>query len=226
MSSVLSDVTNHSDSNGYSDEIKNTVSNSPFKIFQPYNLAVLLTLISPIIVTIIIISISFVFQNFKGFIYLIWLILFVCIREFILNMSGMSDIDVGGGICNDINYSKYGNNTFSMFFISFSLIYFCSPMVINNEANYWVIGGFLFYLILDVWMRFYIGCIENNDMAFVFLNLVFGVASAIAVVVGMYITNNQKYLFFNEASKNKDICSMPKKQTFHCSVYKNGELIG
>jgi len=33
-------------------------------------------------------------------------------------------------------------------------------------------------------------------------------------------------LFFNDYSSNKEICTMPKKQTFKCAVYKNGELIG
>ena len=212
---------------GLDQDIGNFVSNTPFKVFQPYNLAVLLTVISPIIVIIIIISISLVFQNFKGLIYLLWLILLFCIRNFLLHIAGVSDIEDGGrNLCNDIKYSSYGNNTFSMFFISFSLIYFCAPMIINNEANYWVVGGFLFYLIMDTFMRFYIKCIGKNDVSFVFLNLVLGIFSGIIVVVSMYSTDTQKYLFFNEVSKNKDVCSMPKKQTFHCSVYKNGELIG
>ena len=42
----------------------------------------------------------------------------------------------------------------------------------------------------------------------------------------MYTDNSSKYLFLNETQSNKDVCSMPKKQTFKCSVYKNGELIG
>jgi hypothetical protein len=41
----------------------------------------------------------------------------------------------------------------------------------------------------------------------------------------MYAGGSGKYLFFNEVSSNKEMCSQPKKQTFKCSLYKNGELI-
>jgi len=38
-------------------------------------------------------------------------------------------------------------------------------------------------------------------------------------------SESSQYMFFNERS-NRMICSMPKNQTFKCSVYKNGELVG
>ena len=215
-----------SENNNQNQNQNGGITNEPFKIIQPYNLAVIMTLLSPMIITVIILSISFVFQNFKGLIYLLWLILLVCCRNFIFEMAGISNIVTESSICDSIKYSNYGNSTFSMFFIAFSLVYFCTPMVLNNEANYWVIGGFMFYLILDIWIRFYIKCIKNNDISFVILNLVLGIFSGIIATTIMYSTNTQKYLFFNEASKNKEVCSMPKQQTFHCSVYKNGELIG
>ena len=39
------------------------------------------------------------------------------------------------------------------------------------------------------------------------------------------INTNKNFLFINQVSSNKEICSMPSAQTFKCSVYKNGELI-
>jgi len=33
-------------------------------------------------------------------------------------------------------------------------------------------------------------------------------------------------LFFNAEPSNNVICARPKKQTFKCFVYKNGEVIG
>jgi hypothetical protein len=41
----------------------------------------------------------------------------------------------------------------------------------------------------------------------------------------MYAGGSGKFLFFNETSNNTQVCSMPKKQTFKCAVYKNGELL-
>jgi hypothetical protein len=42
----------------------------------------------------------------------------------------------------------------------------------------------------------------------------------------MYGSNLKGYLFINEINNNKEVCSMPSKQQFKCSVYKNGELVG
>ena len=53
-----------------------------------------------------------------------------------------------------------------------------------------------------------------------------GLSSAALILSFMYAGGSSKYLFFNEVSSNKEMCSQPNKQTFKCSVYKNGELIG
>ena len=63
-------------------------------------------------------------------------------------------------------------------------------------------------------------------MSELFLNILFGLASAGTIVGLMYAGGSSRFLFFNEVSSTKDTCSMPNKQTFKCAVYKNGELIG
>ena len=207
-----------------------TLPDIPFLIIQPYNLAILLTFYSPIIIALIIISMSFIFQNFKGIPYLIGLIIFSSFRSFVFNLSGSNPLSVNADnsndICTSIRYSEYGNSTFSMFFIVFSAVYICSSMFINGDVNYWICAGFLFYLVLDIWVRNHFNCITKVDYSFVLLNMVLGALSGVLTVSTMYITNTQKYLFFNEMTSTNDVCSMPKKQTFKCSVYKNGELIG
>jgi hypothetical protein len=49
-----------------------------------------------------------------------------------------------------------------------------------------------------------------------------------AIVAGpiMYGSKLNNYLYINEVNSNKEVCSMPTKQQFKCSVYKNGELVG
>jgi hypothetical protein len=53
-----------------------------------------------------------------------------------------------------------------------------------------------------------------------------GAISGIVIITLLYAGGSSNYLFFNEISSNKEVCTMPKKQTFKCSVYKNGELVG
>lgn len=197
---------------------------SPLLMYQPNNIATILTFYSPLIITVIILSLSFIFQNFKGLGYLAFLLIFSFIRGLIMEVTGSKETTNEGGICNMVQYSKYGNATFSMFFIAFSFVYLTAPMIFNNSINYWIVSAFLFYFCLDAGIRIGSGCIQ--DMAQAFLNTVIGLFAGIASVMVLYSTNNQKYLFFNETSSDKDVCTTPTKSTFKCKVYKGGELIG
>jgi hypothetical protein len=49
---------------------RTAIKSSPLKLFQPMNIIVFLSFYSPIIVATSITSLSFIFQNFKGLIYL------------------------------------------------------------------------------------------------------------------------------------------------------------
>ena len=70
----------------------------------------------------------------------------------------------------------------------------------------------------------YKGCIIKAGE--LFLNILTGISCSALMVILMYAGGSSKYLFFNETQSNKDVCSMPKNQTFKCNVFKNGELIG
>ncbi len=193
----------------------------PLKIHKPDNLAVFLTFYSPLFIALIVLSMSFIFQNFKGIVYLMWIVLFSAIRS--EWYQGFEDTS-SNPICSMVQYSSKGNSTFSVFFIMFTMCYICGPMFINNDINYFIFSAFLFYLFLDIGIRYYSKCI--NYKSNILLDFITGTGLGCGVVWLFYGANIQKYLFFNETSSNKEICSLPKKQTFKCSVYKNGELIG
>ena len=58
----------------------------------------------------------------------------------------------------------------------------------------------------------------------VFIGSVFGIAYG--WICYMIIQSaGPKLLYFNTSSSNDVYCSRPKKQTFKCYVYKNGEII-
>lgn len=209
------------------------VPDKPLLIYQPQILAVMLVFYSPIFVALLVFSMSFIFQNFKGIVYLLWVIIFSWARSIIPSSDkppsykeatrSSSEIN---DICNMVLYSSnsnFGNSTFSMFFITFTMVYICGPMFVNKEINYWVLSAFIFYLVLDASVRSYFGCINK---LLVFLNIIMGLVAGVATLLAMYGAKISNYLFFNEISSSKEICSMPSKQTFKCAVYKNGQLVG
>lgn len=198
---------------------------TPLLIFQPFNFVIFLSFYSPIILAIIMVSLSFIFQNFKGFIFLGFLIGISVVRNFIYLFTGStSSAQNDSSICNTIQYSKYGNSTFSAFVFAFTIMYLSIPMFINGSVNYWIFSGLLVYFFADVFIKTYKGCIIKTSE--LILNILTGLASSAVIITLMYAGGSSKYLFFNETQSNKEVCSMPSKQTFKCQVYKNGELLG
>jgi hypothetical protein len=138
-------------------------------------------------------------------------------------MSGAAPLVNDNTICSSVQYSKYGNPTFSSFVFAFTIMYFSIPMFSNGSINYWVFTSLVTYFLSDMFIKIYKNCIIK--MGDLLLNILLGSASAALIVSLMYAGGSGKYLFFNEVSSNKDICYQPSKQTFKCKMFKDGELI-
>ena len=203
--------------------ISGGVSNTPLLFFQPFNIIIWLAFFSPIILSIVMLSLSFVFQNFKGFIFLGYLLGTCLIRNYVYVISGSLPLKPDNTICTSIQYSKYGNPTFRSFVFAFTLMYLSMPMFLNGEVNFWIFGGLLGYFFLDMFIKMYKKCvIKTSDL---FLNVLLGLASSALIVTLMYAGGSSKFLFFNETSSTKEVCSVAKNQNFKCSIYKSGELV-
>jgi hypothetical protein len=199
------------------------VPDSPLQLFQPMNIVIFLSFFSPIILATSITSMSFIFQNFKGLIYLGFLIGCCLVRGYLYMMSGASPIVSDRTICTSIQYSKYGNPTFSAFVFAFTIMYLSLPMFSNGSVNYWVFISLITYFFVDIFIKIYKNCIIK--MGDLFLNVLLGAASATLIVTLMYAGGSGKYLFFNEVSSDKQMCYQPSKQNFKCLMYKDGQLV-
>ena len=196
-------------------------------IKKPYDLS-FISAISPIILIIIVVSASIVFQNLKGFIYLGFLMVACIIRSFIYNTSNINkqinNLIINNDKCNQINYGAKGE-TFSIFVFSFTMLYIAYPMFTNGIVNFWVPFSILFAGCLDLAYKFTNGCFGTNS-GDIYSNILSGSLLAAFITWAMTSGGSGKYLFFNELSSSNEVCYKPKNQTFKCSVYKNGELIG
>jgi hypothetical protein len=201
------------------------VQDTPLLLFQPFNLVVFLSFYSPIILAISVLGMSFVFQNFKGFIYLGFLLAACVARELSYKYIGKSNQTINDNtICTSIQYTKYGNPSFSAFIFAFTIMYLSLPMFSNDSVNFWIFSVLLAYFFIDMFIKIYKKCVVN--MGDLFLNVLLGLSSSALFVTLMYAGGSGKYMFFNEVSSTKEMCSQPKKQTFKCSLYKDGSLVG
>lgn len=199
------------------------VPESPLQLFQPFNIVVFLSFFSPIILATSLTGMSFVFQNFKGLIYLGFLIGCCVVRNFVYMIAGASPVVDDRTICTSIQYSKYGNPTFSAFVFAFTIMYLSFPMFSNGYVNYWILMSLLTYFFMDMFIKIYKNCIiKISDLV---LNILLGASSAALIVSLMYVGGSGEYLFFNEISSNKEMCYQPSKQNFKCLMYKDGQLI-
>jgi hypothetical protein len=175
---------------------------------------------SPIIVVILVVAFSLVFQSIKGIIYLVIILLMTVLRQFIY-MKTEADA-ITSSVCNIVSFGKYGNSSLSAFIFAFTILYLILPMITENEFNVWLFVGLLFYFSLDLFTRYYYKCLNGADYL---MNVVVGAGLGAFWWWIVGLAGNGKYLFFNEFSSNKETCSLPSKQQFKCSIMKNGQEI-
>lgn len=208
--------------------------NTPLIFIQPFNILVFLTFFSPVILATIITATSFMNQNANGFIYLGYLLASVVLRNYVYYVNEGKKIEFpqdDEGICTSIQYSKYkyGNASFSAFVMSFTLMYLLLPMFSNNNPNYFILSILIVYFMIDITIKVYKNCIKKDGYTDLTMNILFGLSLGALIVTLMYAGGSGQYLFFDTSnsgsSSNNVQCSMPSKQTFKCSVYRNGELI-
>lgn len=185
-----------------------------------------LSFFSPIIISCSILIFSiFSAAIGKGLFYLFWLLVSTAIRIGILwSIPGTNPTPkFKNEICESGGFLPYDNSTYSTFVLCFTFFYFTTPMYISNNINYIIIIFFIAYIAFDILIKITNGCIGSSINLFGDVVGGGGLGAVISSIV--YSSPISSYLFVNETSTTKEVCSMPSKQTFKCSVYKNGELL-
>ena len=120
------------------------------------------------------------------------------------------------------NPHNYNSPDYNSMVIMFTTAYLLLPMIYNKQMNY---GAIMFMLILFAFnyiTQIMFLCCKGFDMVFGgLIGLVMG--ATFAGILKM--SGGEKFLYFNELSSNNTVCERPSKQTFKCSVYKNGKII-
>jgi len=195
-----------------------------------------LSFYAPIIICMSILLISmFTATMEKASVYFLWFFVITCIRILVFKMFPIINLTQINPICLTGNMQMFipSDVTYSIYILCFSLAYFLTPMVMlsnqtnTNAINYGVLAYFITYIGLDISVKYSLSCIESVFSSLVIGDIMSGLFLG-ALIAGplMYGTKFNNYLYINEINTNKEVCSMPTKQQFKCSVYKNGELVG
>ena len=174
--------------------------------------------------SILLLSISMA-SPMKGVFYVTWVLISTITRLAVLMMTSdglfSSDKCKKGGLPG--NLSKYDGGRNSIYILCFTLFYVCFPMFITNNVNWYLLWLILSCITFDCIIKYTSGCVTSSIP--IIGEIVGGSMYGLFVSGIMYYLGLSRFLFANNLGSNKEICSMPKKQTFRCSLYKNGEII-
>jgi len=213
-------------------EFQNALFNNTMNIFNS------LSFYSPIIICVSIVLFSmFTVTMEKAFVFFVWIFIITFIRIIVFKglKSNSDSVIAIPEICAtglselfipmDVTYSTY--------ILTFTMMYFITPMVMVsaqnkvNALNYGVLAFFIAYIVLDLFIKKSLSCINKILSTLVIGDILSGLflGGLISGII-MYGTSLKSYLYINEINTNKEVCSMPSKQQFKCSVYKDGALVG
>ena len=189
------------------------------------NVLQFISLISPTLLIFFLFMSSLFNQNIKGLVYLSGILLTSICNIFLMNLIASKMDDDAPLLCNlfDIPYvSMFNSPSPSSVLISFTIAYLCLPMLYNNQLNYGVIAFLGGLLGVDFLTKTTSRC---TSIAGSILGALVGFLAGAIWYTLFHITGYDSLLYFDELRSNNVLCSRPTKQTFKCSVYKNGELV-
>lgn len=129
------------------------------------------------------------------------------------------------GICssilNSFNPERYEVDA-DVVLLVFTFMYFIVNMVDADSFNAALFFILLFMCVANMGYRMLMGC---SSLVFVIISAVWGVALGVGWYYIVKLTGNDKLMLFTEDDSDSQTCSVPSKQRFKCSVYKNGEIV-
>ena len=121
-------------------------------------------------------------------------------------------------------FTNFPRLSVSTFFIVFTLVYLVQPMFMNQDWNYYVVVGFLGILAMDTLVKFQLFPSCTKPLG-ILTGSILGILYSLVCYNAILAAGGNSLLYFNTVSSNNVYCSRPKKQTFKCYVYKNGQII-
>jgi hypothetical protein len=191
------------------------------------NILYLISFLSPLYVTFFMLMSSVFNQDMKALVWLAGASLFTIV---VIGLQVLFKHQVApnrNAVCGAFSIfspiGQYDVPSVASYFIAFTLAYLMLPMITNKSWNYFVIIGFASLFMIDATVKVSGKCTTSSGILFGgLLGYLFGLVwyNIISTAGGT------KLLYFNTGGSNNVVCSKPKSQTFKCSVYKNGELVG
>lgn len=191
----------------------------------PTNLLHFISILSPFLLTFFLVMSSIFNQSLKGLVYLAGILIAAIINVFLMNILKSNMAEDASPSCNMIDFSlmsNYDSPCMSSMIIAFTMAYLFLPMRYNEQMNYVVVVSLIALYIMNFLTKVYDKCTTYGGSI---LGGVVGFMLGTSWYVLFHTYGYDSLLYFDDFISNNTVCKRPRKQTFKCSVYKNGELI-
>ena len=190
------------------------------------NIYNLLSAISPLLLGFFLVVTSIFNQDLKGFVYLAGVLIAVMISLLLQNQIGQQKDPCQSSYCDilESGVDKFAFNSpaLNSVFIAFTIAYLVWPMVSSSQMNYILLIFLLGLFIIDGITKVMNKCTNKSGIV---LGGVVGLMLGTAWYIMFHVAGYDSLLYFSDFTSGNVVCSRPSKQTFKCSVYKNGELV-
>ena len=190
------------------------------------NIFYFISSISPLLLSFFLVMTSIFNQDLKGLVYLAGILFATLINSVVLYMVKSPKNINASPTCSLVNLpfnmSNYNSPSLNSSLIAFTMAYLILPMQFSNNMNYSIISFLIGLFLMDGVNKILNKCTNTTG---VILGLFVGGTLGLLWYSIFHATGYDSLLYFNEVTSNKVYCDRPKKQTFKCAVYKNGELV-
>lgn len=189
------------------------------------NIMQLASALAPILLGFFMVTLSILNQNVKGIVYLAGVLLASVFNVIIMNMLKSPVLPNAAMSCNLVEMPylmQYNSPNPSSVFVAFTIAYLFLPMKFNGLMNYPVIGFLFAIFIMDAVTKVTNSC---TTAAGAVLGALVGLLTGSMWYSLFHSIGADDILYFDEMDSNNVVCKKPSKQTFKCSVYKNGKLV-
>ncbi len=189
------------------------------------NMLELIAILSPILLGFFLIMVSLFNQDVKGLVYLSGVLIASVINIFLMNIIKNNKEPAQSSVCDIIALpfiGAYNSPCTSSMFIAFTIAYLVLPMQYNNQMNYAVLITLLLMLAVSSVTKVLKKCTTYGGTV---LGTLVGLVMGTVWYSIFHMSGYDSLLYFDELKSNNVQCSRPSKQSFKCSVYKNGQLI-
>ena len=192
------------------------------------NMFSFLGLMAPLLLTFFVTASSLFNANLKGLVYLGGLMCACVVNIFFMNAIKSRTPETADIICRlwDIDFldslRDYNSPSVGSMIMGFTIIYLLLPMISHHQVNYAMIATMLFLFGLNASVNISKQC---NKIDGIFLGALSGILLGMCWYGAFHSAGLDTLLYYPEMQSNNVICKRPSKQTFKCSVYKNGEIV-